>query len=186
MVSDVGGNTGANGLFIVTSATEGGGNTAVVLADSVGNAAYTSGGVCGVPITIIYGTTLIDSSTGYEHEIIVGVDSSSATRIFIDTSSNYAGTWLELTEKMTGTVDDASIAVGDVAVIVSATMTENGNTLDLTDAVRFPDDYFKGWIVYNSTRTNYAYVSAWVNAIVDVFAQTDATLSIVTRPAPAE
>ena len=171
-VNDVNGNTGANGVFVAGTVTEvGGTTTTVILTDSVGNGAYTSGGVCSVsPVTIVYGITLIDSSTGYEHEIIIGVDSNSNTRIFIDTSSDSSGNWLELTEQMNGTINDVSIGASDFTVIISSTMTENGNTLLLSDTVRFPDNYFIGWLMYNTTRSN--------GAIVDAYTASTRTISL--------
>lgn len=159
-ISNVNGTTEANGVWVVGNAI--GDPDEFTLTGSTYANAYVSGGyVTSSPITIVDGSTVIDSSTGYEHEIIVGVDSAGDTRIFIDTSSAQTGTWIELTETMTGTVNDASIGANDTSVIISSTMTENGNSLDITDSVRFPADYFKGWIAYNVQQDNYAYVSAF-------------------------
>ncbi len=160
-VNDVNGNTGANGVFVAGTVIEVGGvSTTVILTGSTTNSAYTSGGVCSVsPITIIYGTTLIDSSTGYEHEIIVGVDSGSATRIFIDTSSDSSGTWLELTE-LIGTTLNGTPSTNTTVATIATTGTENSNTLTLTDTVRFPTNYFRGWVAYNFTRGNYAHITS--------------------------
>lgn len=95
--------------------------------------------------------TFHDNLTGYDHEILICIDTTnSRVRIFVDTSGTDAGTWLELTRTFTAKVNSPGGAT--LGTITIDTILENGVSLTLTT------DLIKGFIVYNTTRSNSAFI----------------------------
>ena len=111
------------------------------------------------PACVVAGTATIhrefafhDNQTGLDHEILVCIDTTnSRVRIFVDTSGYDTGTWYELTRVINAVVNATPSTT--TKVVVLKTVTENGTALTLAQ-----DDLI-GYIVYNVTRQNSAYVT---------------------------
>lgn len=108
-----------------------------------------AGGICTTtPITIVDALVLYDQNTDLEYDMIIGVDSSNNTRIYLYINN----AWEELTRKITALVADASIGATDTNVDIG-TIQENGVTFTLTT------DFIDNWIVRNVTRGNVAMIT---------------------------
>lgn len=144
-ISEVGGNTAANGKWVVASVVA---NTSFALVGSTGNGAYTSGGIwqssdtntARPPITIINGHTFVDTD-GTETDIVVGLDSDNDMRIYV-----YDNGWVELTRYIDALINDTAGA-SDTNFDID-TITENGASYTPSA------DEFNNWVVVNTTQSN--------------------------------
>lgn len=141
-ISGVGGNTAANEQWVIANVTA---NT-FELSGSTGNGAYTSGGVVGkVKATMVDGFTLFDPNTGKQHEVIIGLDGSNNTRVWVEDSG-----WIEITRKVTAAVNEGGgIGATDTTVDID-TVDEGGVTITPVT------DEFKDYIVINDSQTSSA------------------------------
>lgn len=143
-IDEVTGTVEANGTWVITKIDN-------YNFDLVGSAyvhAYVSAGIASTtPISIINGHTFYDKETQTEYEIIVGLDSSSNTRVYIyDTGSTEASRWIELTRSFGALVND-TIGASDSNFDYD-TLTEAGVAFTASA------DFFNNWIVVNITQSN--------------------------------
>ena len=101
--------------------------------DRYASTSYPSG------ITIVSGQTIFNKTNGLEYQLLIGVDASGNTRIFIDDGSG--GAFSELTTKYTATIDSIddsarTITLSGVKDILGATHSLTGEDMS-------------SWIVYH-------------------------------------
>src|SRR3990167_719069 len=156
-VDGIAGNTAANGVWTVGTVVA---NTSFGLVGSTGNGTYTAGS--GVwcsndtdtprpPITIHRAFIFYDKTANAEYPVIVGVDASTNTRVYVYDSANAVAVnnysyWLELTRFFSALVND-TIGASD-ATFDFDTLTENGVTY-VGEA-----DFVNNWIVVNTAQSN--------------------------------
>jgi hypothetical protein len=97
--------------------------------------------------------TFHDSQTGYDHEIVVLIDTTNnRVRIYVDTSTDSSGTWLELTRTFIAKVNGTPSTTTKTVNI--DTLLENGASVTLSSSEII------GFIVFNVTRTSSAFLTA--------------------------
>ena len=114
----------------------------------LGGGTYVSGGiVTEVPQTIINGYYFLDSKTNIGYDIVVTLDTSNNTHIYVyDPASSEASKWIELTRSYSLLLNGTPSAGSSSAVI--DTVTENG--VALTPAI----SQFKNFVAVNTSRSN--------------------------------
>lgn len=123
-----------------------------------------------VPVSIRRGARFYDKDAGIEHEIVVAVDESNKTRIYV-----WDGTvWQEMTRKLNAKINGAPPAPADTTtptVVTIDTITEEDGS-----AYTLPADELIGWVAYNAT-------TATASFIVDNAALTLSVVHDVTQAA---
>lgn len=151
-----------NGKFTISNVA----STSFTLVGTTGESAgSTAGIVTKTPCSIIGGTTFYDNTTQVEYEIIVALDSSNMTRIYVYDETASAGLrWTELTRKFNAQINEGSgIGATDRTFDID-NILENGVTFT------FVDDIVNNWIVVNTSKSNQTVLitdSSAANLIVD-------------------
>jgi len=105
-------------------------------------------------VTIVDGITMWDPVTGEEHEIVVGIDSTGATRLWVydPNLGDSQGDFIELTQKLTATHDGAAIGADDTSATVGE-VSKDGNSYGSGKPTQ---DEYAGYVAVNRADPTYA------------------------------
>lgn len=104
--------------------------------------------VTGTPATPATGTMTVKINGNTEHEIVVVLDASNNTRIYVETSGTSTPNWIEITEKYTMKVNEgAGIGANDEVTDIDTTTYNGGAITDLTGID------LSGYVVVNTTQS---------------------------------
>lgn len=127
--------------------------------------------------TLINGTTIYNQTTRVERDVVACYDSASQMHFFVNDSTSAAawdtGSWIDLTAKYTAYVKTVDTITITIAVDSAGTVHGVKNSLGAT--TQLAENHFQYCMVHNTTRNNYAFISA---STISVASTTFATITL--------
>jgi hypothetical protein len=117
--------------------------------------------------TVIDGFTFVDPTTNICHEILVVVDAHNNTRLYVDSSVDNTGTWLELTQRYSAIL--AGINVGGNPALINVGAVRPVGWITGEPDITLAGADVKNWLVFNRTKaaSSFCVTSVVVDASAD-------------------